>query len=68
MTGKLCLFPEQPSVVNETFSPSGADVDWAGEFLADFAARGGVTRDGSDLPRLARARRIQDLASVFNLI
>ena len=67
MTGKLCLHSDQPAVVNETFSPSRADVDWAGTFLAEFAASGGVVRDGCDLPRLARARRIHDLASVFTL-
>ena len=67
MTGKLCLFPEQSSVVNESFSPSRSDVAWARGFLADFDERGGVVRDGSDLPRLGRARRIEELALAFNL-
>lgn len=67
MTGKLCLQPEQAEVVNESFSPSRSDVVWARDFLADFDARGGVVRDGSDLPRLGRARRIQTLARAFRL-
>lgn len=67
MTGKLCLFAEQPAVVNESFSPSRSDVAWAHGFLRDFDERGGVVRDGSDLPRLGRARRIQELALAFHL-
>jgi len=67
MTGKLCLQPEQVGVVNESFSPSRSDVLWARDFLADFLGRGRVVRDGSDLPRLARARRIQEHAHAFGL-
>lgn len=67
MTGKLCLFDEQPTVVNESFSPSRSDVVWARGFLADFESRGGVVRDGSDLPRLGRAQRITELAHAFRL-
>lgn len=67
MTGKLCLDLETPAVVNESFSPSPADVAWAVEFLADFAASGGVVRDGSDKPRLARARLIQDRSALFGV-
>ena len=67
MTGKLCLQNEQTSVVNESFSPSLSDVSWARDFLADFESRGGVVRDGSDPPRLGRARRIQELATAFGM-
>nr|WP_235915302.1 CoA ester lyase [Puerhibacterium puerhi] len=67
MTGKLCLDLEQPAVVNECFSPSPADVAWALDFLADFEASGGVIRDGSDKPRLGRARLIQERAQLFRV-
>jgi citrate lyase subunit beta/citryl-CoA lyase len=67
MTGKLCLDLEQPAVVNESFSPSPADVAWALDFLADFESSGGVIRDGSDKPRLARARLIQERAQLFRV-
>lgn len=67
LTGKLCLHRDQAAVVNESFSPSQSDLMWANDFLADFAARGGVVRDGSDLPRYGRARRIEYLANAFHL-
>lgn len=67
MTGKLCLDLEQPAVVNESFSPSPADVAWAIDFLADFEASGGVIRDGSDKPRLGRARLIRERAQLFRV-
>jgi citrate lyase subunit beta/citryl-CoA lyase len=67
LTGKLCLQPEQVAVVNQAVSPAVADVSWALEFIADFAARGGVIRDGSDLPRLGRARKIEALARAFGI-
>nr|WP_245885975.1 CoA ester lyase [Xylanimonas oleitrophica] len=67
MTGKLCLDLDQPAVVNESFSPSPADVAWAVDFLADFEASGGVIRDGSDKPRLGRARLIQERAALFGV-
>jgi citrate lyase subunit beta/citryl-CoA lyase len=67
MTGKLCLDLEQPAVINESFSPSPADVAWAIDFLADFAAAGSVIRDGSDKPRLARAKVISERAALFNV-
>ncbi|WP_442914965.1 HpcH/HpaI aldolase/citrate lyase family protein [Leifsonia sp. Leaf264] len=67
MTGKLCLFPEQSALVNESFSPSASDLGWAQDFLRDFSEGGGRVRDGSDPPRLARARRIQDLARAFSI-
>ncbi len=67
MTGKLCLDLEQPAVVNESFSPSPADVAWAIDFLTGFEASGGVIRDGSDKPRLGRARLIRERAQLFRV-
>ena len=67
LTGKLCLDPEQTPVINEVISPTPSDVAWARDFLADFEARGQVIRDGSDLPRLGRARKIEKLATAFGV-
>ncbi|MGO1545289.1 MAG: HpcH/HpaI aldolase/citrate lyase family protein [Gulosibacter sp.] len=67
LTGKLCLDTNQLSVINEMFSPPASDVGWAREFLAEFNERGRVVRDGSDLPRLHRAERIDGLARAFGI-
>lgn len=67
MTGKLCLSADQTPVVNEVISPTRTDVSWANTFLLDFTARGEIVRDGSDLPRLGRARKIMALAAAFNV-
>jgi citrate lyase subunit beta/citryl-CoA lyase len=67
MTGKLCLDTEQPAVINESMSPSPADVAWAYDFLAEFEADGRVIRDGSDKPRLARAETIKRRAELFRI-
>jgi citrate lyase subunit beta/citryl-CoA lyase len=67
LTGKLCLDVDQLTVVNEAISPTRSDVAWARAFLADFDARDRVVRDGSDLPRLGRARRIDRLATAFGV-
>lgn len=67
LTGKLCLDPGHASIVNEVISPTPSDVAWAMDFLADFQARGEVVRDGSDLPRLGRARKIETLARAFGV-
>jgi citrate lyase subunit beta/citryl-CoA lyase len=67
LTGKLCLDMEQLPVINEVISPTPSDVAWARDFLADFDARGQVIRDGSDLPRLGRARKIERLAVAFGV-
>jgi citrate lyase subunit beta / citryl-CoA lyase len=68
LTGKLCLDPVQVPVINEVICPTTSDITWARNFLADFGARGGVIRDGSDLPRLGRARKIERLALAFGLV
>ena len=67
MTGKLCLDLEQPNIINEGMSPSPADVAWALKFLADFDRSGRVIRDGSDKPRLARAKTITSRAELFGV-
>ncbi|WP_084637169.1 HpcH/HpaI aldolase/citrate lyase family protein [Neomicrococcus aestuarii] len=67
MTGKLCLMPEQVATVNEGLSPSLAELSWATEFLKEFDSDGGEIRNGSDLPRLARAKKVLGLAHAFNL-
>ncbi|WP_418275060.1 HpcH/HpaI aldolase/citrate lyase family protein [Isoptericola jiangsuensis] len=67
MTGRLCLDLEQPAVVNERLSPAPADVAWAVDFFAEFEAAGSIIRDGSDKPRLARARLITERAQLFGI-
>lgn len=67
MTGKLCLATDQTTIINEVISPAPSDVAWATDFMADFDARGGVIRDGSDLPRLGRAQKIMKLAVAFGV-
>ncbi len=67
MTGKLCLATDQTTIINEVISPTPTDVAWATDFMADFDARGGVIRDGSDLPRLGRAQKIMKLAVAFGV-
>lgn len=67
MTGKLCLDTEQLPIINEVISPTRSDVAWARDFLADFEAGGRVIRDGSDLPRLGRAQKIDRLARAFGV-
>jgi len=68
LTGKLCLDADQTPVINEVISPTQSDVAWARDFLSDFEARGRVIRDGSDLPRLGRAEKIDKLARAFGVV
>ncbi|CAD6008883.1 CoA ester lyase [Agreia sp. COWG] len=68
LTGKLCLDIDQLTVINETISPTQSDATWARDFLDDFEARGRVIRDGSDLPRLGRAEKIDRLAKAFGIV
>jgi len=67
MTGKICLERDQAAVINECFAPSPADVAWALDFLTEFEAAGGKIRDGSDKPRLGRARLIRSRARLFGV-
>jgi citrate lyase subunit beta/citryl-CoA lyase len=67
MTGKICLTPDQCHPVNEGLSPSQEDIRWATEFFAEFERDGGEIRNGSDLPRIARATKILDLARAYGI-
>lgn len=68
MTGKLCMHSEQAPVVNRELAPSPADVTWADEVVDALGADGANVRDGSDLPRLAKALKIRDAAEVFGVV
>lgn len=65
MTGRLCLREAQAAAVNAAMSPSASELAWALEVL-DALERHGI-RDGSDLPRIARARAICDAAATFGI-
>lgn len=67
MTGKICLTPDQCSVVNDGLSPSQDEIAWAKEFFAEFERDGGEIRNGSDLPRIARATKILELARAYGI-
>jgi citrate lyase subunit beta/citryl-CoA lyase len=67
MTGKICLTPDQCATVNEGLSPSVEEISWAKEFLVEFERDGGEIRNGSDLPRIARANKILDLARSYGI-
>lgn len=67
LTGKLCLHPDQAPTVNRALSPSSHDIAWAHDVITELGADGERVRDGSDLPRLARARKLTHLAKVFGL-
>lgn len=67
MTGKICLTPDQCTTVNEGLSPSQDEIAWANEFFAEFQRDGGEIRNGSDLPRIARANKILDLAKAYGI-
>lgn len=67
LTGKLALRLEQCAVINEVICPQTSDILWAQQFLDEFEAAGGQIRDGSDPPRLGRARKILRLADAFGL-
>lgn len=67
MTGKICLTPDQCGTVNEGLSPSQDEITWAQEFFAEFERDGGEIRNGSDVPRLARAEKILELARSYGI-
>lgn len=67
MSGKLMLTHEQASMVNAGLAPSPDEVAWAHGFVRAFEESGGKISDGSDLPRLARAQKIQAQARDFGI-
>jgi citrate lyase subunit beta/citryl-CoA lyase len=68
MTGKLALHSADADVINKGLSPSESDISWAQEFIEQFNSRGGKPKDGSDLPRLNRARIILDKARMLGIV
>lgn len=67
MTGKLALRSTDADLINKGLSPSDADIKWAREFVEQFNSHGGKPKDGSDLPRLNRARIILDKATMLGI-
>ena len=67
MTGKICLTPDQCPTVNEGLSPSQEEITWAKEFFGEYERDGGEIRNGSDLPRIARATKILNLARSYGI-
>lgn len=67
MTGKLCMHAEQAHIVNRELAPTPNDVTWAHEVVEELGADGAHVRDGSDLPRLAKALKIRAAADVFGI-
>ena len=67
MTGKICLTPDQCHPVNEGLSPQQEEISWAREFFSEFERDGGEIRNGSDLPRIARATKILNLARSYGI-
>lgn len=65
LRGKLCVHPDQVSVVNRLFAPSAEEVEWAERIVSAFESgvgegRGAVGLEGTmvDLPVVERARRV----------
>ncbi|MEV0946287.1 CoA ester lyase [Rhodococcus sp. NPDC049939] len=67
MTGKLCMSIEQTAPVNDALSPSPAETKWAREVIAALGEDGSGVRDGSDVPKLAKAKKINALARIFDI-
>ena len=65
MSGKLCMHPGQAPVINRALSPTDTDIDWARQIIDRLGVDGARIENGSDLPKLARARTISRLATVF---
>lgn len=62
-SGKLAIHPEQVEVINQAFTPSAAEVEWARRVVALFEASpgaGALALDGAmvDRPHLRQARSI----------
>ncbi|NIL77084.1 L-malyl-CoA/beta-methylmalyl-CoA lyase [Rhodococcus sp. B10] len=67
MSGKLCMRSEQAPTVNRELAPTPGDVSWSNEVIEDLGVDGAGVRDGSDLPRLAKAMKIREAAEVFGI-
>lgn len=66
MTGKLCLNPEQTDGINHALAPGDQEIRWAREMIEQ-AESGHAGADGSYLPRLARAKKVSELAETYGL-
>lgn len=67
MTGKLTLDPAQADAINLGLAPSAEEIAWAKELLEGFESGSAGAMDGSYLPRLARARKVSELAETYGL-
>lgn len=67
MTGKLLLDPKQAETINIALAPSEDEIQWARELLQEDGGSGNVPKDGSYLPRLARARKVSELAKTYGM-
>lgn len=67
MTGMLCLDREDVSPINVALSPSASDLAWAEETIASLGPNGEHVTAGCDLPLLASAKRIQEIARIFRI-
>lgn len=68
--GKFAIHPAQIDVINEVFSPSAAEIEYARRIVAAFAeaerrGRGSTSLDGKviDVPVVKRARALLELAA-----
>lgn len=66
MTGKLTLDPTQVDTINHALAPSEEEIQWARDLLQKEDGES-MPKDGSYLPRLARARKVSDLAKTYGL-
>ncbi|WP_150696704.1 HpcH/HpaI aldolase/citrate lyase family protein [Pandoraea terrae] len=69
-TGKIAIHPDQVDIINETFSPTKAEVDWATRVVDLFTANPGlgtIGLDGKmlDMPHLKQAQRILHTAAII---
>jgi citrate lyase subunit beta/citryl-CoA lyase len=59
--GMLAIHPDQVAIINEAFTPSSADVEYAKKVIAAFASGAGVASlDGKmlDQPHLKQAKNV----------
>lgn len=68
MTGKLALHPQQVPVLNAHLSPGADEIAWAEALVAQLGEDGSGITNGSDLPRLARAKKLLEHARDFGLV
>lgn len=66
MTGKLTLDPAQVDTINVSLAPSEDEIQWARDLLQKQDGDA-MPKDGSYLPRLARAKKVSQLAKTYGL-